>query len=305
MNQFARWVGMALIVGGTILLIMVVLAKPRLASPVAGSLGVRRQETRHKNVWFRALEPALMLLGAWVAVVHAPKARSWLTKQLMLSGQWLGLSADELAALCLLTGGLAAAAAPVAVQYFKLPTTTWVLFLLLGAGLPVAYVVRTATKRHAAIVRDLPKAMDLIALSMSAGLDFPGALHNLIVTRKRKEPLVEELLRVQEDLRLGSTRQQALAGLAERVPVDAMKDLVASVSQAEQKGTPFAEALGTQAAVLRDKRALAAENMAANISQALAVPLMLAVTSVSMLLGGPILLEVQSLMDRFRGLGSY
>ena len=69
--------------------------------------------------------------------------------------------------------------------------------------------------------------------------------------------------RMLQELDLGHTRRKALEGLAERVPTEPVRDFVASVVQAEDKGTPLAEVLSVQARMLRMRRSVRAEESAA------------------------------------------
>ena len=90
--------------------------------------------------------------------------------------------------------------------------------------------------------RRLPYAIDLLALGMGAGLDFPGAVRQVVEkSGAPDDPLVEEFTLILQGLNLGRTRRQALEDFAERVPSDAVKEFVGAVVQAELRGNPVAE----------------------------------------------------------------
>ena len=87
--------------------------------------------------------------------------------------------------------------------------------------------------------RGLPHTIDLVALTMSAGLDFPGAMRQVTEkTADKRDAIYEELNRILQELELGRTRKQALLAFADRCPTEAVRDFTSSVVQAEEKGNP-------------------------------------------------------------------
>ena len=92
-------------------------------------------------------------------------------------------------------------------------------------------------------------------------------------------------------LEVGHTRKAALLGLAERLPVDPVRDLVRALVQAEESGTPLAEALQNQARTERTRRSVAAEEAAARAGVLMILPLMLLLGCVVLLLLGPFIVN--------------
>ena len=106
-----------------------------------------------------------------------------------------------------------------------------------------------------------------------------------------KEPIVEELQRVLQELDLGRTRRDAMRGLVERIPTEEVRELVNSVVQAEEKGSPLSRVLTIQAQTLRIRRSIAAEETAADAALMLVGPMTLIFLSVIVLLLGPVVLR--------------
>jgi tight adherence protein C len=158
--------------------------------------------------------------------------------------------------------------------------------------LPLERVRGVAATRKRRIARDLPAAIDLLALCMGAGLDFAGAL-SLLVARPASgdSPLTAELARVLSEAALGRTRAEALSALASRVPIDAVRDFTAAVIQAELQGNPLRDAIAIQARMSRMRRSARAEQAAARASVLLAFPLLLLLGALLLLMLGPFLVN--------------
>jgi tight adherence protein C len=106
------------------------------------------------------------------------------------------------------------------------------------------------------------------------------------------EPLVEEIRLLLQELKLGRTRRQVLQQLELRAPCDAVRDLVASVIQSEEQGTPLASVLAAQAVASRQKRSVDAEESAARAGTSLALPLTLLFAATLLLIVSPMALSL-------------
>jgi tight adherence protein C len=132
-----------------------------------------------------------------------------------------------------------------------------------------------------------------VALAMSAGLDFPGAVRQVVEKSSDPyDPLVEELGWILHKLGLGLTRRQALEEFAVRVPVGVVVEFVGAVVQAEERGHPVARVLQVQASQSRQQRSVRAEESAAKAGVALNGPLLLLFLSVFVLILVPIVIRV-------------
>jgi tight adherence protein C len=200
----------------------------------------------------------------------------------------LGLTPDELSALSVLAavalGGVALFVAPYAgvSRVFAIPAAAF------GFVLPALQVQEVARSRAKRISRGLPHAIEIAAMCMGAGLDFPGALRLLSAPRTGEhDPLARELSLILEELDLGRTRRETLLHFADRVPSPAVRDFVSAVIQAEQRGNPLAKVIKVQGRVLNLRRSVAAEEAAARAGVLMILPMLLLVCCILILLMGP------------------
>lgn len=129
-----------------------------------------------------------------------------------------------------------------------------IILLGLGAVLPWA-TVRTARQvRTRAIERDLPLALEMLAMMAEAGLSFDAAVAQLIKARGGDRPLASELLKFQRDMLAGMPRAQALRQLSRRIKLPAMTSFTSALIQAEMLGASVAETLQLQASDMRQRR---------------------------------------------------
>lgn len=132
----------------------------------------------------------------------------------------------------------------------------FLLTIVLGAaigGLSVPFHLYVGIqKRQKEIRRALPDILDMLTVSVEAGLSFDGALVKL--AEKMRGPLVEELARVLQEMRMGVTRKTALVAMTKRCDVEDLSLFVSAIVQADQLGVGVARVLRIQAAEARDKR---------------------------------------------------
>jgi tight adherence protein C len=127
---------------------------------------------------------------------------------------------------------------------------------------------------------------------MGAGLDFVGAVRNVVEKWTDKEDaLYEELSRFLSELNLGKTRREALEDLEFRAPTDLVKTFVTNAIQAEKRGTPLVEMLKVQAEVARTKRFQQAEKIAGRAGVVILLPLMLIFGATLLLVFGPLIIR--------------
>jgi tight adherence protein C len=115
--------------------------------------------------------------------------------------------------------------------------------------------------RHSRFEKDFPFLLDLLVLSMRAGLNFSSALSHS-VSKVPSGPVKEEFVRLLRDTRTGISRHEALLNLGKRVNLPPVSNFVAAINQAEETGGELSETLMTQAAQRRSERFLKAEKLA-------------------------------------------
>jgi tight adherence protein C len=140
------------------------------------------------------------------------------------------------------------------------PIVLAVLFALIGFMAPDLFVSFKARGRRDEIQAGLPDALDLLAVSVEAGLGFDAAIQKL--TEHMEGPLVEEFALALGEMRIGETRQNALQKMVERVQASELAAFVRAIIQADQLGISLGRILRVQATDTRNKRQAAAEEKA-------------------------------------------
>ena len=133
-------------------------------------------------------------------------------------------------------------------------------FGVFGFAAPGVYVTSRARRRQAAVAAELPDALDLLAVSVEAGLGFDGAVQKL--TEHMDGPLIEEFELALGEMRIGEGRQGALKKISERSGSPEMASFVRAIIQADQLGISLGRILKVQAGDTRLKRQLLAEEKA-------------------------------------------
>ena len=171
-------------------------------------------------------------------------------------------------------------------------TTTGPLCLL-GVALfylePMMWLRSALKKRHLSIVKALPFVLDILTLSVEAGMDFISALQRNCSSR-RMDPLNEELLRMTKEIQVGSSRKEALRNMAERCRQPDLKSVAFALIQADELGVSIGAILRIQSEQLRARRFDRAEKLANEAPTKMLGPLMLCIfPAVFIILLGPVL----------------
>jgi tight adherence protein C len=130
----------------------------------------------------------------------------------------------------------------------------------MGALLPGMYLNSRVRRRQTDVSAELPDALDLLSVSVEAGLGFDGAVQKL--TEHMDGPLIEEFELALGEIRIGESRQEALKKMSERSASPEMASFVRAIIQADQLGISLGRILKVQAGDTRLKRQLLAEEKA-------------------------------------------
>lgn len=289
MNALLPYAAMALAGLGIFVGVMVLAKEPPRVIQRLGLRGVKRATALEGR--FRLLEPMVRYLAAAIEKLPIDGMRRRAASDLRLAGDYLGLTPNEYIALTLLSGG---AGIVVGVGFLFVKASVWVVVFwgTIGFLIPWLRVREEIKQRHKHVNASLPGAVELAALCLGAGLDFPGALRQVIETAPdRQKPLYEELKHIMQEIELGRTREKALENFASRVPTVPVRDFVSAVIQAERKGTPLADVLRVQAALQRTARSTRIEEGAARAAVVMNVPLVLLLGATLLLLLAPVVLK--------------
>ncbi|HMJ52550.1 MAG TPA: type II secretion system F family protein [Polyangiaceae bacterium] len=291
--DWLRWSSLVLFAGASLLTFYVVAATPSRASTRLGLRGLKRQRALARGGAWSSVEPFVRWLGVRASAVIGDRFHATLDRQLTMAGDYLGITPAEYVALT----GLGAVTGFGAGLVFDRMTNGGAIVvissLFLGAGCVYLTIASAAESRLKRISRGLPHAIDLMALGMSAGLDFHGAVRQLVEkSGDADDPLVEELSFMLQKMSLGNTRRQVLTEFAERAPVEVVREFVGAVVQAEERGHPVSRVLQIQATTSRERRSTVAEEKAARAGVALMIPLVLLFASIMLLLLAPTVIRL-------------
>ncbi|MBV1852171.1 type II secretion system F family protein [Catellatospora tritici] len=150
---------------------------------------------------------------------------------------------------------------------------TTLIAAALGFGLPMFVVYDLGLRRQQTIRHQLPEALDLLTLSVEAGLGFDAALVNVASTMPG--PLAREFARVLHEMQMGQRRVDALRALGTRTSVGELKTFSTALAQAGELGIPIAGVLRAQAKQMRVKRRQLAEEAARKLPVKVLFPLVL------------------------------
>ena len=163
------------------------------------------------------------------------------------------------------------------------------LKLMLLWVFPDVWLYRSVRRRHRSIQIALPFVLDVLTLSVEAGMDFISALQRNCKLR-RLDPLNEELLRMTKEIQVGSSRKEALRRMADRVKQPDLKSVAFALIQADELGVSIGAILRIQSEQLRARRFDRAEKLAAEAPVKMLGPLMLCIfPAVFIILLGPVL----------------
>lgn len=195
--------------------------------------------------------------------------------RLDLAGNPSGWDADRVVGLKALSGLVGFALGllvPPLLGAGPLPTlAVMALTTVAGWYAPGLWLYQLAYDRSERVRRDLPDALDLMTISVEAGLAFDAAM--LQVARRTRGPLAKEFYRVQQEMQIGTSRADAMRALGERTDVSELRGFLGAMVQADELGVPVAGVLRVQAGEMRIKRSQRAEERAQKVPVKIVVPL--------------------------------
>lgn len=171
-----------------------------------------------------------------------------------------------------------------------------IIFIIAGLGLgfflPLIWLTMKIRKRQHEMLRALPDALDLLTISVEAGLGFDAAMSK--VAEKSDNELSRAFARVNAEIRLGKLRREALRDLANRAGVQDISNFIAAVIQADQLGVSLSKVLRVQSEQMRVRRRQRAEELAAQAPIKMLFPLVFLVfPSIFIVLLGPAMIQIQ------------
>ena len=271
--------------GAGVLVMVVGFAGAKPAGDVGQYLQDLDEDVKFTNEFDKKLADPFIVrvtrpLGGLVGRIGRLTPRNYLDqihRKLLLSGLTGTMRAEEFVVAQIASTGLLTMAALLYAALGHPSGRVSLLLIILapltGLLLPTAWLSRKVGERQGAILKDLPDTLDLLAISVEAGMGFEGAL--AIVCQHFHSPLAEEFARTLHEMELGLPRRDAFQNLKRRTEVPELSNFVLALLQADALGIPIGRVLKTQATEMRNKRRQWAREKAAKLPVKMLFPLVL------------------------------
>ena len=227
------------------------------------------------------------------ARIKSPRYRARVNKKILTAGLSRELNVNEFIGMQILWGLMV----PVLLVILNFALQLgYPYFFCIGLGVIGAYFPHlhcngSKNIRYVSVVTDLPFFIDLLALSTEAGLDFINAIQR-IVDKAENSVLADEFQSTLKDIKLGSSRADALRGLASRLDMPEITSFIAVVIDADQTGASIATVLKDQSTQMRLERFVRAEKEGAKASQKMLIPMMMFILpAVFIMVFAPVVLQ--------------
>jgi tight adherence protein C len=238
-----------------------------------------REKEMSRNFWERVLAPFLGAAGRVARRITPIDARDRIAKKLLIAGSPAGWDAERVIAFKVIgaVGGLVGGFGFVSFLGLSgFPSIVFVsLLTFVGFILPDSVVSAKVEQRQREILRTLSDTLDLLTISVEAGLSLNAAIAQVV--QNVPGVLSQEFARMLQEIQLGVSRSDAFRNLSERTDVEELNAFALAMIQADVFGVSIANVLRTQAAQLRIKRRQRAEAKAQQTPVKIVFPLILCI----------------------------
>lgn len=267
---------------------------------------IEKQDTReieselNQPLFTRVLRPMMDSISKTVLKITPKEIVASMEKKVMLAGKSNNLTVKELINIqVILMAGLPVFTLILASNLGAKANVIIFLILLeiaLGLILPNFILSKKITARQKKIQNSLPDTIDLLTVSVEAGLGFDGALAKVI--DKMPGPLADEFDDVLQEIKVGKQKRDALRDMSDRIGVQDLSMFVSSIIQADQFGVSIGNILRIQSDQMRQKRRQRAQEKAMKAPVKMVIPMVLFIfpTIFSVLLG-PVIIQI---IDNFK-----
>ncbi|KRF12633.1 hypothetical protein ASH02_13860 [Nocardioides sp. Soil796] len=165
-----------------------------------------------------------------------------------------------------------------------------------GYLMPNILLHNAGQKRELEMLNSLPDALDLLTISVEAGLGFDAAVAR--VAKNTTGPLAQEFARLLQEMQIGVGRMEAMRAMGERTTIADLKSFCLAMVQADQLGIPIARVLRIQSAEMRTKRRQRAEEAAQKVPVKILFPLIFFILPcLFIVVIGPVVLQASGIFD--------
>jgi len=237
---------------------------------------VREQELK-TPLFKRAVRPLLAKMSHLISKVLPAEKEAELAKKITGAGAGHKIAPRELLVFKYLAAAGIAACLFISGEIGGKGTVQAILIGFAGIGLgwflPDLYINRKGSVRKQEIEKSLPDILDLLTVSVEAGLGFDGAL--MKVVEKTRGVLSEEFFIVLQEIKMGKSRVEALRDMSRRTGVDDLSTFTGSVILADRLGISIGNILRLQSGQIRQKRRQKAEETAMKAPVKILIPIVL------------------------------
>jgi len=223
----------------------------------------------------RIIVPMVNRVSGWISTLAPRSVLQSNRQRLQQAAHPWGLTAEVFLMVRVLSTLVGLAIGGLILLRGLLPTNiTWLAAIAaasFGLLAPGWLVDRIAQNRRREIRKDLPNIIDLLVVSVEAGLGLDAAISEII--ERESGPLTEEFEQTLTEIRLGKSRQDAWRNLAKRNQVDDLSAFMAAICQAEELGSSISRVLRTHSDTLRIKRKIHVRELANKIPVKMLFPL--------------------------------
>lgn len=236
-----------------------------------------------------ALKPFYRLLTPAVKRLPLSNYKARMKKYIVTAGMEDHLSADDMIGFQITIMVFFLFFGIVVFDSFLLP----VLLALAGLGYPYLWLYEKKKQRQEKIRMGMPDVVDMLSLSVEAGLAFNVAVQKVCeIFRSDNDPFVAELYLMDQNIKFGRSRNEALKIMAERVDLMELDSFSSTLIQAEKMGSSISDVLKSQSERMRSERFMKAERAGAQASQKILLPMIIFIFPVIFIvIFGPYLIQ--------------
>jgi tight adherence protein C len=224
----------------------------------------------------RIILPFLASISQFAARFSPSGSSHAIDEKLIMAGKPWGLGSKEYLGIRVLSVISFTIIGIVASRFTDGGTTGMLVFgfcIAIGMYAPGSIIDHVIAGRQLIIRHVLPEMLDLLTVSVEAGLGLDGAMHKVV--EKMNNPLAEEMQRALQEMRVGKMRAEAMRDMADRVQVSELTSFVAALCQADQLGGSISRVLRVQSTAIRARRMQRAREAAAKLPVKLLFPMVI------------------------------
>jgi tight adherence protein C len=256
-------------------------------------------DIRKTPFYDRIIAPLVNKIKSSVQGAAPKQKRAELEAKLRSAGYPFGLRANGWIALRIICGIFLPVGLLFLIKSAAMPDTTKLMLVsvvgLIGIVYPNTMLRTRISIRQKNLLLQLPDTLDLLTISMEAGLSLDAAMDKVV--EKSKGELAFEFEITLNEMKLGKTRRNALISMSQRCSVSEITSFISSVVQAEQMGVGIARVLRIQSAQARDKRKQRAREQAMKAPVKMMIPLVMFIfPTIFIVILGPAVIQIYNFL---------